>query len=334
VALHDWLQRVWYGSASGGWVLVPISWLFAVIAGLRRLLYRTGVLPAVRLDVPVIVIGNLTAGGTGKTPFTLWLAGRLRQHGLHAGIASRGYGRVRAGGARIVRCDDDPVQVGDEALMMARRDVGPVAVCERRVEAARVLAGQGVDVILCDDGLQHYALARDMEIAVIDGERRFGNGRLLPAGPLREPVARLQTVGWRICHGGEPGPEEIGMRVEGAVLRRLGQDVTALLSDFRGRRCHAVAAIGHPERFFATLRDAGIEVIPHPLPDHATPRLPALGVREGEVVLMTEKDAVKCLDGDRFDAWFLPVDARLDRGGEEIVDQVVRLCPKNQRRRG
>ena len=334
MALHDWLQRVWYGSAPGGWLLLPISWLFALVAGFRRLLYRTGMLRAIRLEAPVVVVGNITVGGTGKTPLVLWLAGRLRERGVRVGVVSRGYGRGRDRGARIVRSGDDPLQVGDEPLMMARRNVGPVAVCRRRVEAARRLLEQGVDVILSDDGLQHYALARNLEIAVIDGERRLGNGRLLPAGPLREAVDRLETVDWVVCNGGPPGPGEVGMLLEGAILRQLGRDRSASLGEFRGRRCHAVAAIGNPERFFATLRNAGIDVIPHPLPDHATPRLSALGLIRGQPVLMTEKDAVKCPDGDRYDAWFLPVDARLESGGDAIVDEIMRLWSTDEHGRG
>ncbi len=332
--LHDWLQRVWYGSAAGGWLMLPFSWLFTAVTALRRALYRAGAFGVVRLDVPVVVIGNLTAGGTGKTPLTLWLAAQIRQRGFRAGIASRGFGGRQGGGPRLVEGDDDPARIGDEPLMMARRDIAPVVVCENRGEAARLLIDMGVDVILCDDGLQHYALARDLEIVVIDGERRFGNGRRLPAGPLRESVARLRTTDWRVCSGGSPGPGEIGMRLEGSVVRRVGGDRSRALSDFRGARCHAVAAIGNPGKFFASLREAGVDVIPHPIPDHAVPRLAELGLEEGDTVLMTEKDAVKYADGDRFDAWYLPVDARLGRGGEAIVDHIISLCPEDGHRRG
>ena len=334
MALHDWLQRVWYGSASGGWLLRPFSWLFAAAIELRRLMYRTGMLPSGSAGRPVVVVGNLTAGGAGKTPMTLWLAEQLRGRGLRAGIASRGYGRISDREALLVHPDDDPGRVGDEPLLMARRQICPVVVCDRRLEAARRLEAEGVDVVLCDDGLQHYALRRDLEIAVVDGRRRFGNGRLLPAGPLREPATRLDTVDWRVCNGGRPAPGEIGMRLEGNRITRLGGSRTAAISEFRGKRCHAVAAIGDPDRFFDMLRDAGLEVVPHPLPDHATPRLSALGLPHGEPVMMTEKDAVKCSDGDRFDAWYLPVDAQLDECANEIVDEIVRLCSKNVPRRG
>lgn len=329
-----WLQRVWYGSAHGGWLLLPLSWLFAVLARLRRILYRSGLLNASRLAIPVVVVGNITVGGTGKTPLVLWLADQLRQRGLKVGIASRGYAGVPGRAARIVRIDDDPSRVGDEPLLMARRGVGPVAVCARRSDAARRLAEEGVDLVLCDDGLQHYALGRELEIAVIDGQRRFGNGRLLPAGPLREPVSRLLSVDWRICHGGEPAAGEIRMWLEGTMLRRLDGSRARDVSEFRGRRCHAVAAIGDPRRFFSMLTDAGIDVIPHPLRDHAIPQLSVLGIAAAEPVIMTEKDAVKCPDGERFDAWYLPVNARVDPAGGEIVDEIEGLCAKEMHLRG
>ncbi|KPK60564.1 MAG: hypothetical protein AMJ59_05585 [Gammaproteobacteria bacterium SG8_31] len=332
--IHDWLQRVWYGSARGGWLLVPLSWIFASVAGLRRFFYRTGVLPVTRVHRPVVVVGNITVGGTGKTPLTLWLAERLQKEGLRAGIASRGYGGSASGGPVVVQTDDDPAVVGDEALMMACREVAPVAVCRRRADAATQLTAVGADVILCDDGLQHYRLARDLEIAVVDGVRRFGNGRLLPAGPLREPVSRLAQADWVVCNGGAPETGQIGMRLAGDTLYRLADGKVATLDDFRGRSCHAVAAVGNPEPFFSLLRDAGIRVVPHPLSDHAVPSLRELGLSPDETVLMTEKDAVKCRDGAGFDAWFLRVDARLDPTADRMVSAIKRLCSNGGRRRG
>lgn len=331
---YGWLERVWYGSAHGGWLLLPLSWLFALFAALRRTLYRSGLLSTSRPAVPVVVIGNITVGGTGKTPLVLWLADQMRQRGFRVGIASRGYGRAAGRRARIVRTDDAPSFVGDEPLLMARRGVGPVAVCGRRAKAVRRLMEEQVNLVLCDDGLQHYALARDLEIAVIDGQRRFGNGRLLPAGPLREPISRLRSVNWRICHDGTPAAGEISMWLEGSILRRVARNGTMHISEFRGQRCHAVAAIGNPYRFFKMLKDVGIDVIPHQLPDHAIPRLTVLGISEAEPVIMTEKDAVKCPDGDRFDAWYLPVEARVDPAGGEIVDEIEALCAKDVRLRG
>lgn len=324
--MDEWLQRVWYGSARGAWLLLPLSSIFAAVAGLRRWCYRRGLLKSVAVNRPVVVVGNLTAGGTGKTPLILWLAERLREQGLRPGILSRGYGG--RGGARpaTVVADADPAIVGDEPLMMARRDVAPVVVCRDRGAGARALVSLGADVILSDDGLQHYRLHRDAEIAVIDGRRRFGNGRLLPAGPLREPESRLASVDFVVCNGGQPAPGEIGMELVGDTARRLGDDRSTAVRDFRGRRCHAFAAIGNPQRFFDQLRDAGLDVIAHPLPDHACVDLTDYDIGDDVPVLMTEKDAVKYRPQGTRDVWFIPVAASLDPDAEKIVARIIDLC--------
>ncbi|MGD9291800.1 MAG: tetraacyldisaccharide 4'-kinase [Gammaproteobacteria bacterium] len=332
--LHDWLQRVWYGAARGGWVLIPLSWLFGTAVTLRRTLYGLGLLPARTVARPVVVVGNVTAGGTGKTPFVLWLAERLREEGLQVGIASRGYGGRASGRPVLVDPGDDPAIVGDEPLLMARRKVASVVVCRRRADAARELVAHGADVIICDDGLQHYRLARDLEVGVVDGRRRFGNGRLLPAGPMREPVSRLGHVDWVICNGGVPRGSEIGMQLAGRLLHSLRDGSIVGIEEFRGRRCHAVAGIGNPSSFFSLLGESGLDVIPHPLPDHATPRLGEMGLETRDTVIMTEKDAVKCRDGEQFDAWFLPVEARLDGAAERMVAEVRELCSNPTGRRG
>lgn len=189
--MHDWLQRVWYGGARSGLVLVPLSWLFGLLVATRRWLYRIGFLRTHRAAVPVVVVGNLTVGGTGKTPLAVWLATRLRERGVRPGIVLRGYGR-EGGEAQLVLAGSSAASVGDEALVLARRCDCPVAVGADRVAAARLLTE--VEVIIADDGLQHLRLARDVEIGVVDGMRGFGNGRLLPAGPLREARRRLQSV--------------------------------------------------------------------------------------------------------------------------------------------
>ena len=332
--LHDWLQRVWYGTARGGWLLIPLSWLFGVALTLRRMLYGPGLLPARTVARPVVVVGNVTAGGTGKTPFVLWLADRLRGEGLKVGIASRGYGGRASGRPILVQPGDDPGIVGDEPLLMARRNIASVAVCRRRADAASELVARGADVVICDDGLQHYRLARDLEVAVVDGRRRFGNGRLLPAGPLREPVSRLEHADWVICNGGVPRESEVGMRLAGHLLHSLRDGSIVGIENYRGRRCHAVAGIGNPSSFFSLLSESGLDVIPHPLPDHAAPRLVEMGLEAGDTVIMTEKDAVKCRDAQQFDAWFLPVEAQLDRAAERMIAEVRRLCLNSKVRRG
>lgn len=290
--MQRWLEGVWYGGRGGGLVLLPLAWLFGAVSAARRLLYRRGWLRALPSGRPVAVVGNLTVGGVGKTPLVAWLAGALVAHGIRVGIVSRGYGgRVR--GPLRVAPDADPALVGDEPALLARRLGVPVAVGRDRVAAARLISA-GVDLILADDGLQHYRLARDVEIVVIDGQRRFGNGRLLPAGPLREPPARAARADFVIVNGGPVAAGEIAMSVvAGDVVALVGGERRPLAA-WRGQRVHAVAGIGNPGRFFATLRAAGVVPIEHPFPDHA--RLTAADLAFGDAlpVVMTEKDAVKC----------------------------------------
>ncbi|MDW8323269.1 MAG: tetraacyldisaccharide 4'-kinase [Burkholderiales bacterium] len=299
------------------WLLLPLAGLFLLGAFLRRLAYRLRLLPVHRLPVPVIVVGNITLGGTGKTPLTLWLAQRLRAAGWRPGIVSRGYGGRQRGPAAVTPASD-PYEVGDEPLLLARRSGLPVYIARRRVEAARALlaAHPHTDVLIADDGLQHYALARDVEIAVVDGQRRFGNGWPLPAGPLRELPGRLRRVDAIVLHGGE----DMGwLRTDRPVhrMRLVPQRLRALdatgreqpLSWLSGRQVHAVAGIGHPARFFELLRALGAAVEPHPFPDHH--RFRPQDLPSGTVV-MTEKDAVKCAAFARADDWVLEVDAAVD----------------------
>lgn len=298
------------------WLLTPLSSVFYLVSGLRRLAYRLGLLPVTRLPVPVIVVGNISVGGTGKTPLTLWLVARLQAAGYRPGIVSRGYGG-RQRGPLAVSLASDPADVGDEPLLLARRARVPVYVGRRRPEAARAMlkAHPDIDVIVADDGLQHYALGRDVEIAVVDGVRRFGNGRLLPAGPLREPPRRLDSVDAVVVNGGTTDWLRVArpifpMRLEPVRLRRLSdpRDIRGL-DWLRGRQLNAVAGIGHPERFFELLRDLGAVVTPHPFPDHHAFRPEDLPMG---TVVMTEKDAVKCVAFARADDWLLEVDAVVD----------------------
>lgn len=298
------------------WLLGPLSGLFRMLSGLRRLAYRMGFLPVARLSVPVIVVGNITVGGTGKTPLTLWLVQALKAAGYRPGIVSRGYGG-RQRGPLVVTPASDPAEVGDEPLMLAQRAQVPVYIGRRRPAAAHALleAHPDTDVIVADDGLQHYALGRDLEIAVVDGIRRFGNGRLLPAGPLRELPSRLDTVDAVVVNGGTTDWLRVDspvytMRLEPVRLRRLNApDEVRELDWLRGRQLNAIAGIGHPERFFDLLRELGAVVTPHPFPDHHLFRpqdLPA------GTVVMTAKDAVKCAAFARADDWMLEVDAVVD----------------------
>ena len=320
--MRAWLERVWYGRAAGALLLAPLALAYGVLVELRRFAYRRGLLAVQRLPRPVIVIGNLTVGGSGKTPFAAWLARALAAQGLRPGIVSRGYGG-RARGPLRVAPDTDPAEAGDEPVLLARRSGAAVVVARDRVAAARVLVPE-VDVILADDGLQHYRLHRDLEIVVVDGVRRFGNGWLLPAGPLREPRRRAAAAQLVVVNGGTAGEGEIGMRLQPGEVVSFVSGERRPLAAFAGRRVHAVAGIGDPARFFATLRAAGVEPIEHPFPDHAVLTAADIGFADELPVLMTEKDAVKCTGFATARHAWLEVEAAFSADdGAHIVELVL-----------
>jgi len=309
MTLAERLESAWYGVGRAPWWTGPLALLYGVLTGLRRVLYRWGVLHSVRLPVPVVVIGNLTAGGTGKTPVTIAIVESLRRRGYTPGVVSRGYGGSQKEPALL---DDspDPAVVGDEPCLIRASGVA-VAVGRDRPAAAKLLIEAGCDVVIADDGLQHYALARDVEICVIDGVRRFGNGRLLPAGPLREPLSRLEQMDFRICNGGAVAPGDTPMQLQGGQVSALVDGQSKPIADFTGQDVHAVAAIGHPQRFFASLRSQGLQVIEHPFPDHHAFVPADLAFNDDRPVLMTEKDAVKCRLFAQPHWWAVPVRAVL-----------------------
>jgi len=331
-----WIERHWERVTPVSAALFPLSLLFGAAAAARRAAYRNGIFSAIRLPVPVIVAGNITVGGTGKTPLALWLAAGLRARGYRPGIVCRGYGGGSGAPQRVLP-ESDPLACGDEAVLLARRSGGEVWTGADRVAAGRSLlaaARPACDVLISDDGLQHYALARDVELCVVDAARGFGNGWLLPAGPLREPPSRMATIDALVLNTGtetapHPSVEEIPaktprftMRLEGATFRNVldpGRQVGA--ETFRGKRVHAVAGIGHPGRFFAQLRTLGIEFTSHPFPDHHPFTAADLEFAGTETVLMTEKDAVKCRRFARETYWALAVDAVLD---DALLEQVLR----------
>jgi tetraacyldisaccharide 4'-kinase len=318
---------IWYGNHPARWVLWPIAILYRGLAGLRRALYRHGVLRTVTLPVPVIVVGNVSVGGTGKTPFIIWLAAQLKRLGFRPGIVTRGY-RGRADvWPQAVTPESDPAVVGDEPVLLARRTGCPLVAGPDRVAAAeRLLELERVDTILSDDGLQHYRLGRRIEIAVVDGVRGMGNGLCLPAGPLREPPARLADVDAVVVNGGSWGAAGV-FRAAAVVTRvyRLTDGVERSLAEFVGAPVHAVAGIGNPQRFFGLLEDAGLEVIPHPLDDHADLTAEDLRYESGVSVLITEKDAVKCRDLAHPDLWCVVVDLDLCvDDGERLLGIVTR----------
>lgn len=309
MALIDTLESAWYGGGRAPWWTRPLATLYGGASRLRRALYRAGWLRSVRLPAPVVVIGNLSVGGTGKTPLTIAVVEALRERGYRPGVVSRGYGGSRRE-PLLLGDAPDPAQVGDEPCLIRASGV-PVAVGRDRPAAARLLLDAGCDVLVADDGLQHYRLARDVEICVIDGVRRFGNRRLLPAGPLREPLARLQRVDLRVCNGGTAGAGEYPMQLRGGETVALADGRQQALADFNGRRVHAVAAIGNPRRFFDSLRVAGIEVVEHAFADHHGFVPVDLDFADGLPVLMTDKDAVKCRRFAQANWWRVPVRAEL-----------------------
>jgi tetraacyldisaccharide 4'-kinase len=320
MSVQSWFNEIWYERATApGWLL-PLSAMYGGLSALRRYAYARLRRPAPLLR-PVIVVGNLSVGGTGKTPLVCWLVEQLAERGLKPGVVTRGYGGSSRG-TRLVKPTDDPQVVGDESILLARRTQVPVAVGRDRRAASQLLIDAGCNVVVSDDGLQHYALARDCEIVVIDAERRFGNGRLLPAGPLRESPARLRgadaivlNAGGRehssgAANGGSGLPAAaMRMRLEASFAIELRHRTSKALSAFSGHSVHAVAAIGNPQRFFDMLRSRAIEVVPHPLPDHAHLRAEDIFFADDQPVLMTEKDAVKCADIAGPQHWYVPVRA-------------------------
>ncbi|HKY01052.1 MAG TPA: tetraacyldisaccharide 4'-kinase [Burkholderiales bacterium] len=315
----EFSQRHWYRLSLLSCLLAPLSLLFLLVVTLRRMAYRGGLLPRTRFHVPVLVVGNLVAGGTGKTPLVLWLVEGLKRAGWKPGIISRGYkGHNKT--PRLVRADDLAAEVGDEPLLLAQRSGVPVCIGRKRVEAGRGLleAHSECDVLISDDGLQHYALARDFEIAVEDA-RGFGNGLLLPAGPLREPPGRAVDA---VVMNGEARREGVwSMRLEARDFYGLDNpQCPVTLQSLRGLRLHAVAGIGDPQRFFDTLSGLGLQFTPHAFPDHHAYTPQDLQFEDCDAVLMTEKDAVKCGGFGRHDLYALPIEARVENALIELID--------------
>jgi tetraacyldisaccharide 4'-kinase len=293
MSVQSWLNDIWYERAAPPWWLLPLSLIYGAVVGSRRHFYAMR--KPTRVSLPVVVVGNLSVGGTGKTPLVCWLVARLADLGFKPGVVTRGYGGS-SGSIRLAAPSDAPGVVGDESVLLARRSGVPVAIGRDRPAASQLLVNAGCDVIVSDDGLQHYALARDCEIVVIDGDRLFGNGRLLPAGPLRENRSRLAAA-------------------DAVVVKRL--------DEFAGHSVHAVAGIGNPQRFFNMLRARGIEVTGHPLPDHARLQASDISFADGRPVLMTEKDAVKCelIAGPQH--WYVPVTASFTGAESDALLKIV-----------
>jgi tetraacyldisaccharide 4'-kinase len=319
--MYKWLHRIWYEGGSFYQVLLPLSGIYWLLITLRRALYNAGILGRQRASAPVIVVGNITAGGTGKTPVVIWLVREMQERGFSPGIVSRGYGGTRSDSSMRVDGASVPDIVGDEPVLLARRTNCPVVVDTDRSRAAQMLVDDGVDLIIADDGLQHYRLQRNYEICVIDGARGLGNRLLLPAGPLRETIDRLTEVDQILINGktgGDAGyttaveQNAIDFELVASEVSRLNGSLTRPIQGFAGTTVHAVAAIGNPNRFFDMLRAHGMQVIEHAFQDHARLHGSNLNFGDDFEVLMTEKDAVK-LDAAISDKyWTVPVNLQID----------------------
>ncbi|WP_313824647.1 tetraacyldisaccharide 4'-kinase [Leclercia sp.] len=319
------IARIWSGESPLWLLLLPLSWLYGLVSGLIRLSYKVGLKRAWRAPVPVVVVGNLTAGGNGKTPVVIWLVEQLTQRGIRVGVVSRGYGGKAERYPLLLTAQTTTAEAGDEPVLIFQRTGAPVAVSPVRSEAVQaLLAHADVQMVITDDGLQHYALARDKEIVVIDGVRRFGNGWWLPAGPMRERASRLRSVDAVIVNGGTAHMGEIPMQLRPGLAVNLltgeRRDV-AELPDLV-----AMAGIGHPPRFFATLEACGARLLNTvPLADHQALSLEQVAgfTAPGQTLIMTEKDAVKCRAFARDNWWYLPVDAELQGEQPEQLLQVL-----------
>ncbi len=323
------IARIWSGESPLWLLLLPLSWLYGLVSGLIRLSYKVGLKRAWRAPVPVVVVGNLTAGGNGKTPVVIWLVEQLTRRGIRVGVVSRGYGGKAERYPLLLTPQTTTAEAGDEPVLIFQRTGAPVAVSPVRSEAVQALLNQtDVQIVITDDGLQHYALARDKEIVVIDGVRRFGNGWWLPAGPMRERASRLHSVDAVIVNGGTAQAGEIPMQL------RPGLAVNLLTGERRDvaelNNLVAMAGIGHPPRFFTTLEACGARLVNTvPLADHQALSLEQVSgfTAPGQTLIMTEKDAVKCHAFARDNWWYLPVDAELQgEQPERLLQELIALA--------
>ncbi|QIF93498.1 tetraacyldisaccharide 4'-kinase [Proteus vulgaris] len=319
------IERIWSGKSWFYFLLLPFSWLYGAITLLRRFAYQKGWLSSWKASVPVVVVGNLTAGGNGKTPVVIWLVEQLIQQGFKPGIVSRGYGGKSDHYPLLLTSETTPAMAGDEPVLIYHRTGAPVAVAPNRRDAVKALLAQHeLDVIITDDGLQHYALQRDYEIVVIDGQRRFGNGWWLPAGPMRERASRLHSVDTIIVNGGLSQDNEIAMVLAGDIVVNLKTGEKKPVQQIA--KAVAIAGIGHPPRFFNSLREKGIELISiKAFSDHSDYSAKELQdlTPFNETLIMTEKDAVKCQHFAQDNWWYLPVSAELN--SQSVLKQVSNL---------
>lgn len=323
------IARIWSGESPLWLLLLPLSWLYGLVSGLIRLSYKLGLKKAWRAPVPVVVVGNLTAGGNGKTPVVIWLVEQLQQRGIRVGVVSRGYGGKAETYPLLLDPETTTAQAGDEPVLIFQRTGAPVAVSPVRSDAVKaLLAAHPVQLIITDDGLQHYRLARDKEIVVVDGVRRFGNGWWLPAGPMRERASRLKSVDAIVTNGGTAQTGEIPMRLQPGLAVNLLTGERLALPELHN--VVAMAGIGHPPRFFATLESSGLQPVKTvALADHQALTLADVEAltAPGQTLIMTEKDAVKCRAFAKSNWWYLPVDAELSgERAQRLLQELVALA--------
>ena len=321
------LDHYWYSQNVIAWLLLPLSLVFCLLTMLRRMFYRIGLLKSFATAKPVIVVGNISVGGTGKTPLIVYLCQLLKQRGLKPGVISRGYGGHARNYPLLLDENISAHDAGDEPLLIAMRTDCPVAVGPDRIaDIDCLLKNADVDIILADDGMQHYRLQRNAEIAVVDASRELGNGFCLPAGPLREPESRLDSVDLVIRNGGEAN--QASFTINAGIAISLGPEKQQTsLDDFSQQTVHAVAGIGNPQRFFDLLEQQGIRCIQHAFADHHEFTLSELSFDDGLPVLMTEKDAVKCLQFDLPNHWYVPVDVALSETAQQGINHIIeKVC--------
>ncbi len=306
---HQWVNSVWYGQNKLSYLLLPLSGIFSVAAKIRQWKQNQS---KIKFSVPIIVVGNIAVGGTGKTPMVTALVKNMQQHGLRPGVASRGYGG-QVTQTTLVDTSHRADYVGDEPLMIFNNTQATVMVGKNRLNVIEsLITDHQCDVIICDDGMQDYRFEHDIEIIMVDGERAFGNHKLLPAGPLRESISRIQKADFVVATSNAiPAISGDCMKLQLNECVQLNNSGNKLLADFKGQTVHAVAGIGNPNRFFNNLTSLGLKVIEHAYPDHAGYELSDFSFSDQNPILMTEKDAVKCQKLGLDNAWYVPVQAIL-----------------------
>ena len=318
------IEKVWYSKNIFSLLLSPLSLIYISIIYLRYTLYQLGLISITKINVPTIVIGNIVAGGTGKTPLVIWLAKYLKSKGFLPGIVSRGYGGTYLSNIELVKPTSNPLLVGDEPVIIARNTNCPVVVAKKRAKGAKELVEKyNCNIILCDDGMQHYSLARDIEIAVIDGQRRFGNNYCFPAGPLREPKSRIFKADLIVSkYNARTCEHKMDYTYHQLVsLNELSKTIP--ISDLHGMTVHTIVGINNPDHFFSYLRSHKLELIIHKFPDHYSYTEDDVKFDDNFPVVMTEKDAVKCLNYSSDKHWYIPISAELSKSFVCDLDKLM-----------